>query len=94
MSPKTWEDYANRFLEFCRHKGKVKQLFIVFDSYSENVIKKTSQIKRERLSLGVFITNIQQKMPRHSDWFTFLRNSHNKTEMNLVLVRHLKSIDV
>ena len=33
-------------------------------------------------------------MLRHSDWFTFLRNGHNKTELIRALVHHFKSIDV
>ena len=33
-------------------------------------------------------------MPSHSDWFTFLQNGHNKTELIRALVRHCKSTDV
>ena len=42
----------------------------------------------------VFIANLQQKIPRHSDWFKFLRNGHNKTELIRALVHHFKFIDV
>ena len=42
----------------------------------------------------VFITNLQQKIPRNSSWFTFLGNGHAKTELIQALVRHSKSIDV
>ena len=36
----TWDNYANTFLEFCKLKSKVKQLFIIFDdSNRESFIK-------------------------------------------------------
>lgn len=44
----TWEDYANKFLEFCKPRSKVKQLFIIFDSYRESSIKQMTQLKRGR----------------------------------------------
>ena len=34
-----WEDCANEFLEFCKPKSKVQQLFIIFDSSRESSIK-------------------------------------------------------
>ena len=66
----TLEDHANKFLEFCKPKHKVKQLLIIFDSYKEISIKQMTQLKNERLSWDVFITNLQKKMPNDFDWFS------------------------
>ena len=91
----TWEAYANNFLKFCMPKvTKVKRLFIIFDSYRENSIKQMTQLGRGKPGRNVYITNMKQKKPKNSDWYSFLRNSHNKTELICALVRHFKSDDV
>ena len=41
----TWEDCANKFFEFCKPESKVKQLFIMFDSYRESSVKQMTQLK-------------------------------------------------
>ena len=53
-----------------------------------------TQDKRGQAGRDVFITSLQQKMPGHSDWFKFLRNGHNKTQLIGALVRYLKSAEV
>ena len=90
----TWEEFGSKFLKHCKPEGKVNRLFIIFDSYNDSSIKQMTQLGRGKPGRNVYITNLKQNMPKPSDWPSFLRNSHNKTQLIKALVLHFKSIDV
>ena len=97
-SKDTWKEYADEFLKHYMPKdsSSVNSLSIIFDSYKQNSIKQMTQFERAGGEIGrnVYITNMKQKMPQNADWYSFLRNNHNKTELISALVGYFKSEEI
>ena len=55
-----------------------------------------TQLERagEEIGRNVYITNMKQKMPQNADWYSFLRNNNNKTELISALVSYFKSEEI
>ena len=80
-------------MKYCMPKNAsgVGKLCIIFDSYRDSTIKQFTQMRRGKPGRNVYITNMKQKMSKNKDWHTFLRNSHNKTEMISAIVGYCQS---
>ena len=55
-----------------------------------------TQLERAGGEIGrnVYITNMKQKIPQNADWYSFLRNNHNKTELISALVGYFNSEEI
>ena len=89
-SKDTWKEYPDKFLRYYMQKdlSRVNSLSIIFDSYKQNSIKKMMQLERAGGEIGrtVYNTNIKLKLPENADWYSFLWNNHDKTELISALV--------
>ena len=55
-----------------------------------------TQLERAKGEIGrnVYITNMKQKMPQNTDWYSFLQNNHNTTDLISALVGYFKSEEI
>ena len=97
-SKDTWKEYADKFLKYCMAKdsSRVKIISMIFDFYKQNSIKQMMQLEKagEEMGRNVYITNVKQKMPQNADWYSFLQNNRNKTELISALVGYFKSEEI
>lgn len=77
----TYEDITNQYVEFLKTKHRDSDIFVAFDGYNDPSSTKTHEHKRRKATSSADVNITDTSMRVTCTKKTFLRNTHNKTEL-------------